>query len=86
MSIFLTVDYVTPVSLTIVSILNGMNVLFNYSKNAELHLQSAGLYDGLASEISSILIRSKQFRQPFDITLQKITGRKREIDSSALPI
>ena len=86
MSIFLTVDYVTPVSLTIVSILNGMNVLFNYSKNAELHLQSAGLYDGLASEISSILIRSKQFRQPFDLTLQKITGRKREIDSSALPI
>ena len=86
MSIFLTVDYVTPISLTIVSILNGMNVLFNYSKNAELHLQSAGLYDGLASEISSILIRSKQFRQPFDLTLQKITGRKREIDSSALPI
>ena len=86
MSIFLTVDYVTPISLTVVSILNGMNVLFNYSKNAELHLQSAGLYDGLASEISSILIRSKQFRQPFDLTLQKITGRKREIDSSALPI
>ena len=86
MSILLTVDYVTPISLTVVSILNGMNVLFNYSKNAELHLQSAGLYDGLASEISSILIRSKQFRQPFDLTLQKITGRKREIDSSALPI
>ena len=86
LSIFLVMTYVTPVCLTIVSILNGMNVLFNYSKSSELHLQSAGLYDGLASEISSILIRSKQFRQPFDVSLQRITGRKKEIDSSALPI
>ena len=86
LSIFLVMTYVTPVCLTIVSILNGMNVLFNYSKNSELHLQSSGLYAELASEISSILIRSKQFRQPFDITLQRITGRKKEIDGSALTI
>ena len=79
-------SYVTPVCLTIVSILNGMNVLFNYSKNSELHLQSSGLYAELASEISSILIRSKQFRQAFDITLQRITGKKKEIDGTALPI
>ena len=86
MSIFLTVDYITPVCLTSVSILNGLSVLFNYSKNAELHAQHGGLYADLAAEISTILIRSKAFRQPFDITLQRITGRKRAIDGTALPV
>ena len=86
LSIFLVMSYVTPVCLTIVSILNGMNVLFNYSKNSELHLQSSGLYAELASEISTILIRCKKFREAFDITLQRITGRKKEIDGTALPI
>lgn len=86
MSIFLTIDYVTTVCMTMVSILNGLNVLLNYSKNSEVHLQHAGLYADLAAEISTILIRSKQFRQPFDITLQKITGRKRSIDGTAPPV
>ena len=86
LSIFLVMSYVTPVCLTIVSILNGMNVLFNYSKSSELHLQSSGLYAELASEISTILIRCKKFREAFDITLQRITGRKKEIDGTALPI
>jgi len=82
-SIFLTIDYATPICLTSVSMLNGLNVLFNYSKNAELHLQYGGLYSDLYAEISTILVRGKKFRPPFDITLQKISGKKREIDTNA---
>lgn len=85
-SIFFTVDYLTPICLTSVSVLNGISVLLNFSKNAELHLQYGGLYSDLGAEISTILVRSKKFRPPFDITLQKITGKKREIDSNAPPL
>lgn len=85
-SIFLTIDYATPICLTSVSILNGISVLLNFSKNSELYSQYGGLYSDLAAEISTILVRGKKFRPPFDVTLQKITGKKRHIDGNAPPL
>jgi len=37
----------------------------------------------LANDIEKILIRKKRFRDPFDLTLERITLRKQQLDASA---
>ena len=71
------------IGLTLVSIINGVNTLYNFSKKCEVHNAFAGKYADLASEIDKILIRKKEFRQPFDVLLEKISTKKRNLDDSA---
>ena len=71
------------IGLTLVSIINGVNTLYNFSKKCEVHNSFAGKYSDLASEIDKILIRKKKHRQAFDVMLEKITTKKRYIDDTA---
>ena len=71
------------IGLTLVSIINGVNTLYNFSKKCEVHNTYSGKYADLASEIDKILIRKKKHRQAFDVMLEKITTKKRYIDDTA---
>lgn len=83
------IDIFTPqrelqtIGLTLVSIINGINTLYNFSKKSEVHNSFAGKYADLASEVDKILIRKKKFRQPFDVLLEKISTKKRNLDDTA---
>jgi hypothetical protein len=87
--ILVNIDIFTPqkeiqmAGLTLVSIINGVNTLYNFSKKCEVHNTYSGKYADLASEIDKILIRKKKYRQAFDVLLEKITNKKRQIDDSA---
>jgi hypothetical protein len=85
MSIFLSnmSEYAIPISLTLISILNGLSVLFDFSKKSQLHDNYENKYDELICEISSILIKKKQFRACFDVTLVDIGSKKKAIDGSS---
>lgn len=71
------------IGLTLVSIINGVNTLYNFSKKCEVHNTYAGRYADLASEIDKILIRKKKHRQAFDVLLERITTKKRNLDDTA---
>ena len=74
---------VQTIGLTLVSIINGVNTLYNFSKKSEVHNSYSGKYADLASEIDKILIRKKKYRTAFDVVLEKITTKKRHLDDSA---
>ena len=74
---------VQMIGLTLVSIINGINTLYNFSKKCEVHNTYAGKYADLAGEVDKILIRKKKFRQPFDVLLEKISTKKRNLDDTA---
>jgi hypothetical protein len=82
-SIFCDVKYVDTVGLTVVSVINGMQNFFNFSKKVETHNTFSGKYMELSSEIDKILIRSKRFREPFDVVLERITMKKQDLDNNA---
>jgi hypothetical protein len=84
LSIFLIeYDYAIPVLMTFIGVLNGLSLLFNFSKKQIQNDYHSCKYNQLADEISGILIRRKRFRQPFDVTLQEITSKKSFLDSTA---
>lgn len=76
-------QYIQPIGLTFIGILNGFNSLLNFSKKCEVHNTYAGKYMELSNEIDKILIRSKKHRQAFDLCLERITLKKQELDASA---
>jgi hypothetical protein len=82
-SMFCDVKYVDTVGLTVVSVINGMQTLFNFSKKVAAHNEYAGKYMELSSEIDKVLVRSKRFREPFDVVLERITAKKNQLDSNA---
>ena len=73
---------IQTIGLTLVSVITGINTLYNFSKKSEVHNTYAGKYGDLASEIDKILIRKKKYRTAFDIVLEKITTKKRHLDNS----
>ena len=78
-----TNEYIHPIGLSIVGIINVFQTILNFSKKTEQNNQYAGLYMDLANDIEKILIRKKRYRDPFDITLERITMRKQQLDASA---
>jgi hypothetical protein len=76
-------QYVQPIGLTIVSIINGFQTLLNFSKKKEIHNLYAGKYAQLANEIDKFLIRKKKYREPFDVVLERITLKKQQLDDTA---
>ena len=82
-SMFCETKYVDTIGLTVVSIINGMQTLFNFSKKVAEHNLYAGKYMELSNEIDKVLIRSKKYREPFDVTLEKIMSKKMRLDSEA---
>ena len=78
-----TNEYIHPIGLSFVGIINVFQTILNFSKKTEQHNHHAGLYMDLVNDIEKILIRSKRFRDPFDITLERITMRKQQLDASA---
>lgn len=81
--IFAPQKEVQTIGLTLVSIINGINTLYNFSKKCEVHNSFSGKYADLAAEIDKILIRKKKFRQPFDVLLEKISTKKQKLDDNA---
>ena len=87
--ILVNIDYFSPqkeiqtAGLTLVSILSGVNTLYNWSKKCENHNTASGKYLDLVTEIEKILVRGKAYRQAWDVTLEKISTKYRELDSSA---
>ena len=78
-----TNEYIHPIGLSFVGIINVFQTILNFSKKKEQHNHHSGLYMDLANDIEKILIRGKRFRDPFDITLERITMRKQQLDASA---
>lgn len=76
-------NYIQPIGLTCIGILNGFNSLLNFSKKCEVHNLYAGKYMELSNEIDKILIRKKQHRDAFDLVLERITTKKQELDNNA---
>ena len=86
LSIFCSMDtnqFIHPIGLSIVGIINVFQTILNFSKKTEQHAQYAGLYMDLVNDIEKILIRKKRYRDPFDLTLERITLRKQQLDASA---
>jgi hypothetical protein len=86
LSIFCSMDtnqFIHPIGLSLVGIINVFQTILNFSKKTEQHNQYCGLYMDLANDIEKILIRKKRFRDPFDLTLERITLRKQQLDGSA---
>lgn len=83
LDIFAPQREVQTIGLTLVSVINGINTLYNFSKKCEVHNSFAGKYADLASEVDKILIRKKKFRQPFDVLLEKVSTKKRNLDDAA---
>ena len=78
-----TNEFIHPIGLSLVGIINVFQTILNFSKKKEKHNHHAGLYMDLANDIEKILIRKKRYRDPFDITLERITMRKQQLDASA---
>ena len=76
-------QFIQPIGLTIVACINGLNTLYNFSKKSEVHNTYAGKYTELVDEINKVLIRSKKFREPFDVILERITMKKTSLDNNA---
>ena len=76
-------DLILSIGMSLVAIINGMNALLNLSKKTEVHNVYAGKYGELAAEIDKILIRSKKYREPFDVILERITMKKNNLDNNA---
>mgnify|MGYP006405736717 CR=1 FL=1 len=81
-------QYINSIGLTVVGIINGLQILLNFSKKSEIHNKFSGHYAELSSEISKILIRKKRFRSAFDVILERVTEKKNSLDEYApvLPI
>jgi hypothetical protein len=78
-----TNEYIHPIGLSLVGIINVFQTILNFSKKKEQHNHHAGLYMDLVNDIEKILIRKKKYRDAFDITLERITMRKQQLDASA---
>jgi hypothetical protein len=78
-----TNEYIHPIGLSFVGIINVFQTILNFSKKTEQHNHHAGLYMDLVNDIEKILIRKKKYRDAFDITLERITMRKQQLDASA---
>ena len=78
-----TNEYIHPIGLSFVGIINVFQTILNFSKKKEQHNHHAGLYMDLVNDIEKILIRKKKYRDAFDITLERITMRKQQLDASA---
>jgi hypothetical protein len=76
-------EYIQPIGLTIVSIINGFQTLLNFSKKKEIHNLYAGKYIELANDIDKILIRKKRYRESFDVVLERMTLKKQQLDDTA---
>lgn len=76
-------DIILSIGMSVVAIINGLNTLLNFSKKTEIHNTYAGKYAELAGEIDKILIRSKKFREPFDVVLERLSMKKNNLDNNA---
>ena len=78
-----TNEYIQPIGLSLVGIINVFQTILNFSKKKEIHNLYAGKYMELYNEIEKVLIRRKKHRDPFDVTLERITTRKQNLDDGA---
>lgn len=76
-------NYFNPIGLSVVSIINGISTLLNFSKKTEVHNVYAGKYAELAGEIDKILIRKKKHRNAFDVVLEQITTKFNNLNNEA---
>ena len=76
-------DLILSIGMSLVAIINGLNALLNFSKKTEIHNVYAGKYAELVDEINKVLIRSKKYREPFDVILERITMKKNNLDNNA---
>ena len=78
-----TNEYIQPIGLSLVGIINVFQTVLNFSKKKEIHNLFSGKYMELYNEIEKILIRRKKHREPFDVTLERITTQKQNLDDNA---
>jgi len=76
-------NYVEPLGLTCIAIINGLKTLFNFSKKTEVHNTFAGKYSEISDDITTQLSRGKRFRIALDVYLERITSSVRILDASA---
>jgi hypothetical protein len=76
-------NFVEPLGLTCIAIINGLKTLFNFSKKTEVHNTFAGKYSEIADDITTQLSRGKRFRIALDVYLERITSSVRILDASA---
>jgi len=76
-------DIVTIVLLVIMGILTIINGFLNPGKLTEMHLNFEAMYNELAVEISSDLIKPKIYRQSADVFLQRIMDRYNSLNNRA---
>ena len=74
---------VEPLGLTFVAIINGLKTLFNFSKKTEVHNVFSGKYSELSDDISTQLSRGKRFRVVYDVYLERITTKLRDLEGTA---
>lgn len=82
-SVFCETKYVDTIGLTVVSVINGLQVLLNFGKKKEIHNQYASKYMELSNDIDKVLVRGKRYRETFDVVLERITAKKQAIDADA---
>ena len=76
-------NYIEPLGLTCIAIINGLKTLFNFSKKTEVHNTFAGKYSEIVDDITTQLSRGKRFRIALDVYLERITSSVRILDASA---
>ena len=76
-------EYINPIGMTIVGIINGFQTLLNFSKKQQLHNEYAGKYAELSGIIDKTLIRRKKFREPFDVILERISTHFNNLNNNA---
>jgi len=76
-------NFVEPLGLTCIAIINGLKTLFNFSKKTEVHNTFAGKYSEISDDITTQLSRGKRFRIALDVYLERITSSVRILDASA---
>ncbi len=74
---------IEPICLTLVGIISGLQTIFNFSRKKEIHNTASGKYAQLALDIKTQLARKKRHRVAFDVFLERITQRLRELDENA---
>jgi hypothetical protein len=74
---------VTISSLIVMGILNIILGFKNPGKRAEAHLNFEALYGELAVEITSELVKPREYRQDADVFIQKIMDRYNSLNNRA---
>ena len=79
-------DYATSFGFLTVGIINGLNVFLNYGVQYQKHFDAEARYEELITEIDGMLIKKKKYREPADVSLERIKNKYNTLNKYSIDL